>query len=182
MMRTLHALLIPALFMPLLPVHAQEKKDTEPAAYKVEFAIRDNADSAKTARRYTLRMDGDRRYAFKVGSRVPVAVRSSQPGAGDSGAGPAVNTQYTYLDVGVNIESMIIETNHRYTLRGSLDISTIVQHDAAHGANPPSPTVAQTRMDIGTGIELGQPTVIATIDDPVTARQFQVEATVTRVN
>jgi hypothetical protein len=58
-----------------------------------------------------------------------------------------------------------------------------MEHDgAARPANPSNPTLNQTKLDLDATVELGKPTVIAAINDAVNARQFQVEATVTRVN
>jgi len=41
---------------------------------------------------------------LKIGDRVPVATGSFQPGIGGVGINPLVNTQFQYLDVGVNID------------------------------------------------------------------------------
>jgi len=175
-MRSSVWLVATALLIPQLAVHAQEKG---PGIYKVEFKIRDGNDAAaKAGRHYTLLMEVDHKAVFKVGNRVPVATGSFQPGAG-----PAT-TQYTYLDVGVNIECMVSEAgNGRLAMHGSLDLSTMMQNDAgSRAASPPNPTVGQTKLDLETAIEPGKPTVVAAIDDPANLRQFQVEATITRVN
>src|SRR5947209_11009548 len=47
-------------------------------------------------------VDGQK-AALKIGDRVPVATGSFQPGIGGVGINPLVNTQFQYLDVGVNI-------------------------------------------------------------------------------
>jgi hypothetical protein len=181
-MRTIPALLAAALLLPALTVHAQNQSPT----YKVDFNIRDGADTAaasKASRHYTLLVEPGRKSLFKVGNRVPVATGSFQPGVGGVGVNPLVNTQYTYLDIGVNIECSVSEMNGRIALHGNLDLSTVAQNGTAAGAaNPPNPTVVQTKLDLDTAVEAGKPTVIASIDDPVTTRHFQVEATVSRVN
>jgi hypothetical protein len=180
-MRTSLALAAAALLMLQGSVHAQEPRG--PALYKVEFTIRDGAGAAAKVRRYSLLTAPGEKAVFKVGNRVPTATGSFQPGAGGVGINPLVNTQYTYLDVGVNLECTVVEAGpNRLAMRGLIDISSIVQHQAAQGATPPNPTVAQTRLQLDTSIEPGKPTVVASMDDPETTRQFQVEATVTRVN
>ena len=176
-MRFQFALLAAALLLPQVPVQAQEKRDSGALpTYKVEFLIRDGGDPAtKATRRYTLLMDQGRKSVLKMGNRLPVSTGSFLPNS--PGASPI--TQYTYLDVGASIECSINETNGRIEMHGNLDLSSVMQHDAAPRANP---TLAQTRLDLSTVVELGKPTVIAAIDDPAGARQFQVEATVTRIN
>src|ERR1700691_4277101 len=46
----------------------------------------------------------NQKATLKIGERVPVATGSFQPGIGGVGITPLVNTQFQYLDVGVNID------------------------------------------------------------------------------
>ncbi len=179
-MRLSVALVAAAVLLPQLPVRAQDKAG--PPIYKVEFNIRDGGDTAaKGPRHYTLLVEPGRKAVFKVGNRVPVASGSFQPGT--NGVSPLVNTQYTYIDIGVNIECTVNDQNGRILLHGDLDLSTVAPADAsARGSVPANPTVVQTKLNLDTALEAGKPTVIAAIDDPVTARHFQVEATVARIN
>src|ERR1700730_4691310 len=48
-------------------------------------------------------LDGQK-ASLKIGDKVPVATGSFQPGIGGVGINPLVNTQFQYLDVGVNID------------------------------------------------------------------------------
>jgi hypothetical protein len=175
-MRTSAALALAALLMPLPAIYAQQPQNsTSPALYKVEFTIHDGSDAAaKAARHYTLLTDANEKAVLKVGNRVPIATGSS--------AGGTV-TQYTYIDVGVNIECVLRDMGGKIAMHGTVDLSTITQHDAAPGAaNPPNPTVGQTRLELNTAVTPGRPTVVAAIEDPATMRQFQVEATVTKAD
>jgi hypothetical protein len=45
-----------------------------------------------------------------------------------------------------------------------------------------NPIVKQTRLDLEAVVELGKPTVVASIDDPLTTRKLQVEVTVSKAN
>lgn len=175
-MRTSVTLAVAAMLMPLPALYAQEPQNsTTPVLYKVEFNIHDGSDAAaKTGRHFTLLTDANQKAVLKVGNRVPIATGSA--------AGGTV-TQYTYVDVGVNIECVLRDTGGRIAMRGTVDLSSITQHDAApSAANPPNPTVGQTRLELNTAVIPGRPTVVAAIDDPTTMRQFQVEATVTKAN
>ena len=42
--------------------------------------------------------------SLKIGERQPTATGSFQPGIGGVGINPLVNTQFTYIDVGVNVD------------------------------------------------------------------------------
>ena len=177
-MRISIALVAAALLLPQLPAGAQDKPGGTPT-YKVDFNIHDGSGTARGARHYTLLTESGRKATFKVGNRVPAASGSFQPG----NAAPLVNTQFTYLDIGVNIECVVGEMSGKIMLHGSLDLSSVAPAgDAARPGGSSNPTLVQTKVDLDTAIDLGKPTTIASIDDPVTTRQFQVEATITRVN
>lgn len=188
-MRTSLALAAAAILMAHTPVRAQDSHG--PAIYKVEFEIHDNSEVAGEAfghdihaervRHYTLLTAANQKATFKVGSRVPVATGSFQSGTSAASMTPV--TQYTYVDVGVNIECTIGEANGKLLMHGNVDISSIMKNEpASPSASPSNPNIGQTRLVLDTAVDPGKPTVVASIDDPVTARQFKVQATITRVN
>ena len=155
------ALLVAAL----VPLHAQDK-ERPVAAYKVEYRIRDGSDAtAKTPRRYTMLCDTFGRGTFKVGDRVPVSTGSNQ---------------FNYLDVGVNIETMVRERSNesRVSLTANMDMSTLVEHKQLAGFS--NPTVAQMKIVVDALVTPGKPTVVASIDDPVTQHRVDIEAMVTK--
>lgn len=91
-----------------------------------------------------------------------------------------MSTQFTYVDVGVNIDCFVQRVGAKVLLRGSLDLSNATDGPSMGGVR--NPTIRQTRLDLHTSIEFGKPTVVASIDDPITARKLQVEATITKAN
>ena len=142
--------------------------------YKVDFNIRDSGDAGgKTGRKYSLLVYSGNKGVFKIGNRVPVIT------GGTSGAN--ANTQFTYVDVGVNIDCSVQEASGRMGLRGDIDLSTAILPDKAQQPAP-APTISQIRLAIETSIPPGKPTVVASFDDPVTSRKFELEAVVTKVN
>ena len=68
-------------------------------------------------------LDGQK-ASLKIGERIPVATGSFQPGIGGVGVNPLVNTQFQYLDVGVNIDiTPRGHAGHEVSLKLSLDVS-----------------------------------------------------------
>ncbi len=64
--------------------------------------------------------------SLKIGQRVPVATGSFQPGIGGVGINPMVNTQFQYLDVGVNIDiTPRIHANGDVTLKITMEVSEV---------------------------------------------------------
>jgi len=69
-------------------------------------------------------VDGQK-ASLKIGNRIPVATGSFQPGIGGVGINPLVNTQFQYLDVGVNVDvTPRIHSNGDVTLKIAMDISS----------------------------------------------------------
>src|SRR5258708_3584509 len=181
-MRTKAVLFLTTLLIPALPVIGQEK-GADSGVYKVEFNIHDGSDAAaKTGRRYTIMIEGNEKGVFRVGQKVPYATGSFQPGVASAGVTPLVSTQFNYAEVGVNIDCRIIEFNGKVRVKATLDLSTVVQHEKTSPQIPPMPIIGQLRIEVNALVNPGKPTMVASVDDPVTLRKFDVEATVTKVN
>ena len=160
------ALLLAALAAPILPVLAQP-----PEVYKVELTMRDATDaSAKAGRHYTILIDTHGAGTFKLGSREPVATGPSTPG----------NTpQFTYIDTGVNIDCRLEQdgnNTNRLQLRADIDISSVLPQKTA----VPNPVIGQLRLNVTALVVPGKRTIVASIDDPVSNRKFDVEAFITK--
>jgi hypothetical protein len=110
---------------------------------------------------------------------VPYA--TSAPPAGAPGAKPAPATQYAYADVGVNIDCRVREVAKQLLLYADVEISSVAPPAKGVTAPVATPTIAQVKVNVSTAVTLGQPRVIAVIDDPSVQRKLEVEATVTPV-
>ena len=72
-----------------------------------------------------IRASDGQKADLKIGSRIPVATGSFQPGIGGVGINPLVNTQFQYLDVGVNITlTPTVHLNGDITLKLLMDIES----------------------------------------------------------
>ncbi|MCU1341550.1 MAG: type and secretion system protein [Candidatus Acidoferrum typicum] len=80
---------------------------------------------------------------LRVGDRVPVATGSFQAGVGvGGGAGglvnPLVNTQFQYLDVGVNVDvTPRIHPDHEISLKVNIVVSSVTGHQSIGGIDQP---------------------------------------------
>jgi len=82
-------------------------------------------------------LDGQK-ASLKIGDRVPVATGSFQPGIGGVGINPLVNTQFQYLDVGVNIEiTPHVHANGEVTLKITMDVSAVTGQSNIGGISQP---------------------------------------------
>ncbi len=82
-------------------------------------------------------LDGQK-ASLKIGDRVPVATGSFQPGIGGVGINPLVNTQFQYLDVGVNIDiTPRVHANGEVTLKIAMDVSAVTGQQNIGGISQP---------------------------------------------
>jgi hypothetical protein len=91
-----------------------------------------------------------------------------------------VSTQFTYIDVGMNIECVVAEAGSRFAIHGDLDISTAVMPDK-NVTTVQNPTISQIRLAMDTTVTPGKPTIVASFDDPVTSRKFDIDVAITKM-
>ncbi|HKW63887.1 MAG TPA: cohesin domain-containing protein [Candidatus Acidoferrum sp.] len=91
----------------------------------------ENDSDTKIIQNPEIRSVDNQTAKLKIGQRIPVATGSFQAGVGvgaTGGAGfvnPLVNTQFNYIDVGVNIDvTPHIHPNHEVTLKLRIEISS----------------------------------------------------------
>ncbi len=90
-------------------------------------------------------LDGQK-ATLKIGDRVPVATGSFQPGIGGVGINPLVNTQFQYLDVGVNIEiTPRVQSGHEVSLKMSMDVSDVDSYVSIGGIS--QPVIGQRKIE-----------------------------------
>ena len=90
-------------------------------------------------------LDGQK-ASLKIGQRVPVATGSFQPGIGGVGINPLVNTQFNYIDVGVNIDvTPHVHGTDQVTLKLSMDISAVDSYQNIGGIQ--QPVIGQRKIE-----------------------------------
>lgn len=88
----------------------------------------------------------NQKATLKIGDRIPVATGSFQPGIGGVGINPLVNTQFQYIDVGVNIDvTPRIHADHEVTLKLTMEISSVTGNSNIGGIN--QPIIGQRRIE-----------------------------------
>jgi hypothetical protein len=77
---------------------------------------------------------------------------------------------------------VIGEMNDKVSLKAEIELNAVAPPDKRPASSIPNPTVSQTHISINSAVSLGKPTQVASIDDPVNARKFDVDATVSKVD
>lgn len=105
-----------------------------------------NDSSTKIIQNPQVRALDGQKASLKIGDRVPVATGSFQPGIGGVGINPLVNTQFQYIDVGVNIDiTPRIHANREVTLKLMLDISAVTRTANIGGIQ--QPVIGQRKIE-----------------------------------
>ena len=100
-------------------------------------AVMNNSDTKLIQNPQLRALDGQK-ASLKIGDRVPVATGSFQPGIGGVGINPLVNTQFQYLDVGVNIDiTPRVHGNNEVTLKILMDVSAVTGQSNIGGISQP---------------------------------------------
>ena len=85
-----------------------------------------------------IRSVDNQKASLKIGDREPTATGSFQPGIGGVGINPLVNTQFTYIDVGVNVDiTPRVHENGDVSMHIELDISNVSGEVNLGGLNQP---------------------------------------------
>jgi len=170
------AIAVMAFCLPLIPnsASAQQEKGKESVtteqkplvAYRIEFNVREIEDGKRLNSRNYMMVDQDGSYAsFRVGNRVPIV-------GGEKGV--------QYNDVGMNIDCRPRERGDAVLLEIHVESSSVVAQE-----QPPTgstnPVFRQQRSNITPIVTLGKPTLVASMDDVVSNRRYEIEVTATKV-
>ena len=103
-------------------------------------------------------LDGQK-ATLKIGERVPVATGSFQPGIGGVGINPLVNTQFQYLDVGVNIDiTPRVHANREVSLKLTMDVSEVDSYVSIGGIS--QPVIGQRKIEHDISLKDGEVSVL----------------------
>jgi len=126
------------------------------------FTLLMSDSHTKVLQRPQVRALDNEKATLKIGDRIPIATGSFAPGIGAGGISPLVNTQFTYLDVGVNIDiTPHIHSGRDVTLKMSLEISTHTGDVNIGGIS--QPTIGQRRVDQEARLQDGEVNLLAGI-------------------
>ena len=113
----------------------------------------------------------NQKATLKIGERVPVATGSFQPGIGGVGINPLVNTQFQYLDVGVNIDvTPHVHADREVTLKITMEISSVVGQSSIGGIS--QPIIGQKKIEHEIRLADGEPSLIGGIFDDASTRSL----------
>jgi general secretion pathway protein D len=113
--------------------------------------------NTKVIQKPELRAIDSQKASLNIGDRIPIATGSYQ-----SGLSNGVNTQFQYIDVGVNISiTPYVHANNDVTLQMSLEISSVTGEQTVDGVT--EPTIGQRRIEHSARLADGEVNLIGGI-------------------
>lgn len=136
-------------------------------AYRLTYTITE-LDAGKTigTQHYSMVVFAGQRTTVKEGDKVPVATGSY------SAENAASQTQFTYLDVGMNFDSTITEYAGGVFLKSKVEQSSLGQPSTIAGIQ--EPVVRQTVFDGTSELSPGKPVMLGSIDVPNSTHHFDI--------
>ncbi len=123
--------------------------------------------SSKLIQQPEIRASDGQKASLKIGERVPVATGSFQPGIGGVGINPLVNTQFNYIDVGVNIDmTPHVHGVNDVSLKLTVDISDIDSYTNIGGIN--QPVIGQKKIENEIRMKEGEVNILGGILETTT--------------
>jgi hypothetical protein len=149
---------------------ADSGQDSAPAAekplhpYRADFVISELEDGKRiNARHYSMLLNVGSWNQIKIGTRVPVSTGQNM---------------FQYMDIGTGIKCRLIESGSDLAIDVQTDFSSLSAPEEQHS---PQPITRQVSINGNTLVTSGKPVVIGIVDESTSKRQFQLEATVTRL-
>jgi general secretion pathway protein D len=127
--------------------------------------------SSKLLQQPQIRASDGQKASMKIGERVPVATGSFQPGIGGVGINPLVNTQFNYIDVGVNIDiTPHVHGIDEITLKLSMDISAVDSYQNIGGIQ--QPVIGQRKIEQDIRLKEGEVSILGGILESTQTRSL----------
>jgi type II secretory pathway component GspD/PulD (secretin) len=148
--------------------------DRPKKTYRLTYKITETDDGKRVGvQHFAMVVVTGQRTVLKQGSKVPIATGSFK----DSST--AVQTQMTYLDVGLNFDATLDEFANGVRLRSKVEQSSIAEERSGVGAQ--DPIVRQTVMEGTSFLTPGRPLVLGSLDVPGSTRHLEVEVVMEQV-
>jgi len=145
--------------------------------YRVTYTLTE-LDAGKTVstQHYSMLLADGEHTTMKEGNKIPIATGTY---AADGAPSGSAQTQFTYLDVGMNFDATVTVTSNRVHLMSKVEDSSLDQPVTIAGVT--EPVVRQSVLSGTSVLTLDKPFMLGTIDIPNTARHMDIAVLVEQV-
>lgn len=137
--------------------------------YRLTYTITE-VDGGKRAgtQHYSMVIVSGQQTVMKQGSKIPVAT-----GTVTENGSPSTQTQFTYLDVGLNFSATLDESANGVRLRSKAEQSSLGTDKTIAGIQ--EPVVRQTVLEGTSILTPGKPLILGSLDIPDSTRRLDIE-------
>jgi type II secretory pathway component GspD/PulD (secretin) len=142
--------------------------DRPKKTYRLIYTITESDDGKRVGtQHFSLVVVSGQRTTLKQGSKVPIATGSYNPGSSTA------QTQFTYIDIGLNLDASLDESVNGVRLRSKVEQSGIAERTTI--ADVQEPVIRQTVLEGTSILTPGKPLVLGSLDLPGSTRHLDVE-------
>jgi hypothetical protein len=143
--------------------------DRPKPTYRLTYTITEIESGKRVGvQHFAMIVTSGQRAQLKQGSKVPIATGSY------SAAGSAeAQTQFTYIDVGMNFDSTLESCGNGGRLKSKVEQLGMAEEKS--GVGPQDPIVRQTMLDGTSFLVPGKPVVLGSLDIPGSTRHLDVD-------
>jgi len=149
--------------------------DRPKKTYRLTFTTVETDGSKRIGvQHFSMIVAAGQRTVMKQGSKVPIAT-GSYSATGNTGA----QTQFTYIDVGMNFDATMEELANGARLRSKVEQLSMAEQTSGVGLQ--DPIIRQSSLEGTSFLTLGKPLVLGSIDIPGSTRHLDVEVVMEQV-
>jgi type II secretory pathway component GspD/PulD (secretin) len=142
--------------------------DRPKRTYRLTYTITEVDDGKRVGtQHYSMVLVSGQRTTMKQGSKIPVATGSYETGTATS------QTQFTYLDIGLNFDATLDESVNGVRLRSKAEQSSLGADKTIAGVT--EPVVRQTVLEGTAVLTPGKPLILGSVDIPDSTRRLDIE-------
>jgi type II secretory pathway component GspD/PulD (secretin) len=137
-------------------------------SYRLTYSITEMDGATRVgSQKFAMVAADGQRTVMKQGSKVPLATGSY------TSSNSTAQTQFTYLDVGMNFEVTATELGNGTTLKTHVEQSSVAEDKAIAGVQ--EPVIRQVSLEGMSFVLPGKPLVLGSMDIPGSTRHLDVE-------
>jgi type II secretory pathway component GspD/PulD (secretin) len=152
-------------------IHALDKPHK---TYRITYTIAES-DAGKRIgiQHFSLVAQDGKETSLKQGDKIPVATGSF------STENSASQTQFTYLDVGMNFDATVNSYGAGVMIKTKVEQSSVGSSNTIAGVT--EPVVRQSVLQGTSAVPLGKPLMLGSIDVPASTRHLDIDVTVEEI-
>jgi hypothetical protein len=138
--------------------------------YRLTYTVTEMDGSKQIGtQHYAMILTSGQATSLKLGNKVPIAT-----GSYSGGNGPAVQTQFTFIDIGMNFDATLTEMGENVMLKSSVDDSSVAPQQSDIGGVK-EPIVRQASLKGESVLAPGKPVMLGSVDIPGSTSHLDIE-------